>query len=90
MFQLWHIGRPDAVQIGDQASLYLDFHGTVLHTFPPYYVIIAMLPCDMLWERLGKELAPYATSDNLYAFWIHFNNVFNRDWEDFVDAHAKE
>ena len=87
MFQQWHLADPKAVSLGPAAQNYLDYQNRVLAKYSPYYMILSLLPCDMLWEWLGNELKPLSTPSNLYSFWIDENSKGNRNWEDFVDAH---
>lgn len=88
MFQQWNLAGASAVSLTVAAQNYLDYQNRVLKSFPPYYMIMSLLPCDMLWEWLGKELHPYAGPNNLYSFWITENDTGSQTWEDFVDAHA--
>ena len=88
MFQDWHINSPAGIDLGEAAKNYLDFGHSVLRDFPPYYMIIAMLPCDMLWEWLGKQLEGDISATNVYSFWIEGNLPGSTSWEDFVDDHT--
>ena len=87
MFEQWHIDRPGAVALGQPAADYCALAPNVLAGFPSYYVIIAMMPCNMLWRWLKEQLEGFAVNGNLYSFWIRGYDD-DSSWEKFVEAHG--
>ncbi|XP_062517571.1 uncharacterized protein LOC134192828 [Corticium candelabrum] len=86
----WHISEPSAVVLNKAAKDYQKFKEDVFTSYPPYYMIIALLPCDRLWAWLAKTLEPFATKPNLYAFWITGNISTSDHWNNFVNCHASK
>ncbi|XP_062518210.1 uncharacterized protein LOC134193393 isoform X2 [Corticium candelabrum] len=90
MLKNWHISEPSAVALNIAAKDYQKFKEDVFESSPPYYMIIALLPCNRLWAWLAKTLEPFATESNLYAFWITGNISTNDHWDNFVNHHASK
>ena len=90
MLKEWHISESSAVALNKAAKDYQKFKEDVFESLPPYYMIIALLPCDRLWAWLAKTLEPFATESNLYAFWITGNISTSDHWNNFVNHHASK
>ena len=92
MLQQWHLKDPETVVLCDAAKNYLAFEKRILDNYHPYYTILSLLPCNMLWIWLGRELKPFANANNVYSFWIDefskSNNVAAvAAWAKFLEAH---
>ena len=86
MLTQWHISDPSNVVLNSPAEAYKNFMEEAFLTLPPYNVIIALLPCDRLWNWLGEQLLPFVSATNSYSFWIVQQNAnANNRMSSFVD-----
>lgn len=73
-FAAWSITKPEALSPAAAMKTYIELERNIAANAPPIYIVVAMLPCDVLWSWLGATLAPNATPSNLYASWITTND----------------
>ena len=91
MLTQWHISDPSNVVLNSAAEAYKNFMEEAFLTLPPYNVIIALLPCDRLWNWLGEKLLPFVSATNSYSFWIVQQNAnANYRMSSFVDKHTSK
>ncbi|XP_022093498.1 uncharacterized protein LOC110980809 [Acanthaster planci] len=90
MFKQWHIRDPSGVAMGAAAASYSAFEKGVAENCEPIYLLIAMLPCEKLWEWLAEQIQSGISETNVYSFWITDNLGGSSKLAHFIDAYADE
>ncbi|XP_062517939.1 uncharacterized protein LOC134193153 isoform X3 [Corticium candelabrum] len=73
MLTQWHITDPSNVVLNSAAAGYKNFMEKAFLTLPPYNAIIALLPCNRLWNWLGEQLLPYNKKVNVSMYCMDNN-----------------
>ncbi|XP_030844031.1 uncharacterized protein LOC100892956 [Strongylocentrotus purpuratus] len=90
MFKEWYIKHPKGISMGDAAASYSEFELDVATTEEPFYLLIAMLPCEKLWGWLAQEIKSGINDTNVYSFWIQDNLPGSHTLANYIDENAEK
>ncbi|XP_071945550.1 uncharacterized protein [Antedon mediterranea] len=89
----WHLNDPTAIKLGEAVRTYITLGRNVAETKHPFYLLVAMLPCSMLWSWLATEIQSGISDTNVYSSWIKKNLIGNRTGGSlvgFIDVYAEK
>eukprot|EP00057_Strongylocentrotus_purpuratus_P005039 XP_003730066.1 PREDICTED: uncharacterized protein LOC764526 isoform X1 [Strongylocentrotus purpuratus] len=89
MFKEWYIKHPKGIAMGDAAASYSKFELGVATKEEPFYLLIAMLPCEKLWGWLAQEIKSGINDTNVYSFWIQDNLPGSHTLANYIDENAE-
>lgn len=59
----WHLQNTKSIVMGPAAKIYVEYEGRVSRDYPKF-LVIAMLPCHMLWPWIANQLIDFVAKSN--------------------------